>query len=159
MKKIIYCLIIVTLFLTSCYSEVNSIMVKVDDNLNIDLVKIQYGFYSGNEKSDKKLVDNGLGQTVFENNKSNYFNTICGENDFLVTYSDEYYVKVRHFIPNNFTDGIPDKHNYNFKILNNTDGLLLILEIIGPDGETIKKDFSKIKDAGINIMGKKNKTL
>ena len=100
--------------LASCNSVDNSINVAVDEDLDIELVKIEYGFYSGNEESDKGLIEKGLDKIVFENNKSKSFNTICGENDFLVTYGDKYYVKVRHFIPNDFPVFIPENSSLTY---------------------------------------------
>ena len=157
MNKIALPIIILMSILASCNSVDNSIHVTVDKSLDIELVKIEYGFYSGNEESDKKLVDYGLDKTIFKKNKSKSFNTICGENDFLVTYANKYYVKVRHFIPNDFDDGIPDEHKYNFQIVNNQNGLLLNLEIVGTDGGTITKEFAEIKDAVNNRQGSKIK--
>ncbi|MCX2743788.1 hypothetical protein OO013_07925 [Mangrovivirga sp. M17] len=154
MEKITLSMILLISILTSCNSVDNSINVTVDDNLDLDLVKVEYGFYSGNEESDKKLVDNGLDKTIFENGNPKSFNTICGENDFLVTYADKYYVKVRHFIPNDFDDGIPDGHKYNFEIIDNQNTPLLKLEIEGTDGEIITKEFAEIKNAANNKQGR-----
>ncbi len=144
MKKTVLLISLLCQFLISCNSVDNSITVAVDDGLDLNAVKIQYGFYSGNEKSDKKLVEEGLDKTVFENNKARSFKTICGENDFLVTYQNEYYVKVRHFIPNDFYNGIPESHEYNFELKNDQNGLLLILNIVGLDGEIITAEFAEI---------------
>ncbi|NQY07091.1 MAG: hypothetical protein HRT68_13110 [Flavobacteriaceae bacterium] len=155
MIKIALPIIFLMSILASCNSVNNSINVAVDEDLDIELVKIEYGFYSGNEESDKALVEKGLDKIVFENNKSKSFNTICGENDFLVTYGDKYYAKVRHFIPNDFDDGIPEGHKYNFEIIENQNSKLLKLEIQGIDGETITKEFAEIKNAANNRQGKK----
>lgn len=130
----------------SCSPTENTIDVVVEKGLDMNLVKIQYGFYSGHNKSDKKLIEQGLHRVIFENNQSKHFNTICGENDFLITYGNKYYVKVRHFIPNDFYDGIPEKHEYNFEITKSNDELILNLKIIGVNGETITNKFSKIED-------------
>ncbi len=155
MIKIALPLILLVSILASCNSADNSINVTVDEGLDIELVKIQYGFYSGNEASDKIMVENGLEKTIFENNQPQSFNTICGDNDFLVTYDDKYYVKVRHLIPNDFFDGIPDGHKYNFEIIENQNSKLLKLKIEGTDGETIAKEFAEIKNAANNRQGKK----
>jgi hypothetical protein len=157
MRNIFLYTFLLTVFLSSCNSVNNKVTVSVENGLNINSVEIQYGFYSGNEESDKKLVENGLAKTVFENNQSKTFNTICGENDFLITYENKYYAKVRHFIPNDFDDGIPDEHKYNFEIKNIENGLLLTLCIIGIDGKTITKKFAEIKNADNNKQGEKIK--
>ncbi|RZS90570.1 hypothetical protein [Aquimarina brevivitae] len=155
MHKINLVILFILTILISCNSVDNSINVIVNDSLDLDLVKIQYGFYSGSEASDKKLVSSGLDKIIFADSQKRAFNTICGENDFLVTYADKYYVKVRHFIPNDFRDGVPDEHEYIFEITREPNGLLLHLKIEGTNGTTITKKFSEIKNAENNRQGKK----
>jgi hypothetical protein len=146
------CGLMVYLFI---YKTKNIIIIEVSENLNIELVKIQYGFYSGNSPNDKSLVEKGLKQTVFENGKSISFETICGENDFLITYDNEYYIKVRHFIPNNFTDGLPEPHEYHFNLKKTKEEIELLLEIKGQDGLKTTKKMSKISEAENNQQGQK----
>lgn len=132
----------------------NKIILQVSNGLNLELVKIQYGFYSGNKTNDKTLVEVGLKQVVFENCKPVSFETICGENDFLITYGDEFYFKVRHFIPNNFTDAMPEPHEYHFNLKETSEGIELFLEIIGQDGMTITQKMARISEAESNQQGK-----
>ncbi|MGB0869627.1 MAG: hypothetical protein ACPGSD_08510 [Flavobacteriales bacterium] len=155
MMKIALPIIFLISILASCNSVDNSINVAVDEYFDIKLVKIEYGFFSGNEESDISLVENGLDKIVYVNNKAKSFNTVCGENDFLVIYGDKYYAKVRHFIPNDFDDGIPDGHIYNFEIIEKQNSILLKLEIEGVDGDIITKEFAEIKNAANNRQGKK----
>jgi hypothetical protein len=131
----------------------NKITVEVSKGMDVELVRIQYGFYSGNNTNDKPLVDKGLKQIVFESGKSTGFETICGENDFLITYGNEYYIKVRHFIPNNFTDGLPEPHEYQFKLKKTSEGIELLLDVKGQDGMTITEKMARIADAESNQQG------
>ena len=94
----------------------NKIRVTVDNSLSVDKVKIEKGFYSINSGSDQNLVKTGLDKVVFFQKPNDGFETICGENDFYIIYDNEYYAIVRHFIPNDFKDGIPKPHTYNFNL-------------------------------------------
>ena len=79
-----------------------------------DKIRIDQGFYSIREGSDENLIKMGLNKVIYKDSKEASFETICGENDFLVVYDNEYYTILRHFIPNDFYDGIPEPHTYNF---------------------------------------------
>ena len=155
--KIIFVIAIVLICGVVIYSFTqktnNKIAVEVSKGLDLELVKIQYGFYSGNNVNDKSLVENGLKKIVFKNGKSSGFETICGENDFLITYGNEYYIKVRHFIPNNFTDGLPEPHEYQFKLKKTSDGIELLLDVKGLDGMAITKRMARIDEAESNQQG------
>ena len=95
----------------------NTIKVTVDSSLSLDKVKIEKGFYSINSGTDENLIKMGLDKVVFFSKPNNGFETICGENDFYVTYDNQYYAIIRHFIPNDFYDGVPKPHTYNFHLL------------------------------------------
>jgi hypothetical protein len=131
----------------------NSLSVIVGKGLDKELIEIEYGFYSISEDSDRDLVKNGLKKVVYKEGESSEFETICGENDFLVTYGSKYYTIVRHFIPNNFIDGIPDGHDYKFILTKSELGVILSLEIDGTDGRTFIREMSKIKEAATNSWG------
>jgi hypothetical protein len=59
-----------TYFMTNRHSE-NEIMVTVDNKLNIDKVKIQFGFFNSNSGNDFSLTQNGLSRqfTIAETKK------------------------------------------------------------------------------------------
>jgi hypothetical protein len=82
------------------------------------------------------------------------FETICGENDFLVVYDNRFYTVVRHFIPNDFYDGIPEPHTYNFDFKKIGDKIHLTLKIEGQDGEKIERDLVDVAGAINNIWGR-----
>ena len=96
----------------------------------------------------------GLNKVIYKDSKEASFETICGENDFLVVYDNEYYTILRHFIPNDFYDGIPETHTYNFNFKRNGDEINLTLNIEGEEGEKFERVMEKIADAKNNIWGR-----
>ncbi|WP_026904543.1 hypothetical protein [Pedobacter glucosidilyticus] len=132
----------------------NQLIVTVDSSLSSDKIRIDQGFYSINEGSDENLIKMGLNKVVYKDSKETSFETICGENDFLVVYDNEYYSILRHFIPNDFYDGIPEPHTYNFDFKRNGDKINLTLHIEGEDGEKFERVMEKVADAKNNIWGR-----
>jgi hypothetical protein len=132
----------------------NQLIVTVDSSLSSDKIRIDQGFYSINEGSDENLIKMGLNKVVYKDSKETSFETICGENDFLVVYDNEYYTILRHFIPNDFYDGIPEPHTYNFDFNRNGDKINLTLNIEGEDGEKFEGVMEKVADAKNNIWGR-----
>ena len=132
----------------------NKIRVTVDNSLSVDKVKIEKGFYSINSGSDQNLVKIGLDKVVFFQKPNNGFETICGENDFYVIYDNEYYAIVRHFIPNDFYNGIPTPHTYNFNLHKQADTIKLTVDIVGRDGEKFEKKLAHVSNANENLWGR-----
>jgi hypothetical protein len=132
----------------------NKIKVTVDNSLSVDKVKIEKGFYSINEGSDQNLVKIGLDKVVFFQKPNDGFETICGENDFYVIYDNEYYAIVRHFIPNDFYDGIPKPHTYNFNLYKQADTIKLTVDIVGQDGEKFERKLAHVSNANENLWGR-----
>ncbi|WP_413534086.1 hypothetical protein [Empedobacter brevis] len=132
----------------------NQIFVTVDNSLSTNKIRIDKGFYSINEGSDENLVKMGLDKVVYSDSKATSFETICGENDFLIVYDNEFYAIVRHFIPNDFYDGVPKPHSYNFDFKRIGDKINLTLNIEGKDGEKFETVMAKVKDANHNIWGR-----
>jgi len=132
----------------------NKLFVTVDSSLTLDKVRIEKGFYSINSGSDGNLIQSGLDKIVYADNTAKSFETICGENDFLVIYDNRFYTVVRHLILNDFDDGIPAPHNYHFDFKKTGDKIHLTLSIEGQDGEIIERDLADITDANSNIWGR-----
>lgn len=132
----------------------NQLIVTVDSSLSSDKIRIDQGFYSINEGSDENLIKMGLNKVVYKDSKEKSFETICGENDFLVVYDNEYYTILRHFIPNDFYDGIPEPHSYNFDFKRNGDKVNLTLSIEGEDGEKFERVMEKVANAKNNIWAR-----
>ena len=135
----------------------NLITVAVDDSLNLDKVFIEEGLFSSSSGSDQNLVKLGLEKVVFFKKPSNGFETICGENDFYLIYDNTYYTVFRHFIPNDFYDGIPKPHEYNFKLSKVGEKIIVKVNIIGPDGITYQKQLANIAEANENLWGRPTK--
>ena len=137
----------------------NEIIVTVDNSLNIEKVKIEFGFYNSfNLENDSNLTRNGLNKVVFKKT-SIPFEIICGENDFYLTYDSRYYTVLRHFIPNDFLTGEPQPHKYHFDIRKKNDNIYLKLKITGQNGEEIEKELMKIEASKENFWGlPKNRT-
>jgi hypothetical protein len=133
--------------------EQNQLIVTVDNSLSLDKIRIDQGFYSINEVSDENLIKMGLDKVIYSDSKVTSFETICGENDFLVVYDDEYYTIFRHFIPNDFYNGISEPHTYNFDFKRNGDKINLTLNIKGKDSEKFERVMAKVADADKNIWG------
>ena len=132
----------------------NKIRVTVDNSLSVDKVKIEKGLYSINSGSDQNLIKIGLNKVVFFQKSNDGFETICGENDFYVIYDNEYYAIVRHFIPNDFYDGIPKPHTYNFNLHKQADTMKLTVDIVGQDGEKFEKQLEHVSNANENLWGR-----
>jgi hypothetical protein len=128
--------------------------VTVDSSLSINKVKIEKGFYSINSGSDENLIKMGLDKVVFLKKPNDGFETICGENDFFVTYDNQYYAIVRHFIPNDFYDGIPKPHTYNFHLYKQADKIKLSVDIVGQDGERFERQLANVAYANGNLWGR-----
>jgi hypothetical protein len=143
--------------LLDCFLDQNRINVTTDSSLSTDKIRIDQGFYSISESSDEDLLKIGLDKVVYSDSKAKQFETICGENDFLVVYDNEFYTIFRHFIPNDFYDGIPEPHTYNFDLKKIGDRINLTLNIEGQDGEKFERVMTKVADAKKNIWGRQIK--
>lgn len=125
-------------------SKANTATVLVGESLDLRRVVIQTGFYSINSTTDEDLLKKGLEQAVFDGVSKYSFETICGENDFLIFYDQQYYTIIRHFIPNDFYDGIPSPHHYHFSIEKSEDDMYVILKVVGQDPMTIRKKLMPV---------------
>lgn len=125
----------------------------MDNSLTSDKIRIEKGFYSIDSNSDEELIKLGLDTVIYSDNKAHSFETICGENDFFVVYDNQFYTIIRHFIENDFYDGIAKPHTYNFDFKKIGDKIHLSLNIEGEDPEKFEKDLIKVADASKNIWG------
>jgi hypothetical protein len=110
----------------------SSLNVVVGNNLQIEKVKIQGGFWNGNRKNDKELFSPTYKESypIFENNSEKLFwGTGYGENDFLVTYNKQYYYVFRHF---SFSNRDQNHNTINLSKVNQY--ILLNVTIVGYDG-------------------------
>lgn len=132
----------------------NDVTVQVSDGLSTNKIKIQLGYYSMNAASDLVLVKAGLEKPVFDGGAKHDFETICGENDFLLLYDNTYYTIVRHFIPNDFVDAVPPPHRYHFSFRKAGDQSVVTVKVEGELSETFERQLQQIDQAGSNRWGK-----
>jgi hypothetical protein len=135
MKKILIVCILLIIFSLAYYiycALFSSLNVIVGNNLQIEKVKIQGGFWNGNRKNDKELFSPTYKESylIFENNSEKLFwGTGYGENDFLVTYNKQYYYLFRHFSFNN-----KDQNYYTINLSKVNQYILLNVIVVGYDG-------------------------
>ncbi len=142
------------------YNHHNKLFVTVDNSLSYDKIRIEKGFYSINEHSDKNLIKQGLDEVIYNHGKKvKKFETVCGENDFLIIYDDKFYTIFRHLIPNNFLDAIPKPHTYNFNLKKVGDNIKITLNIEGEDGIKMERIMVKVADANKNVWGRQPKII
>lgn len=135
----------------------NTVHVTVKDSLSVNKVRIQRGFHSINKESDAVLISKGLHEKVFERGNPSYFEKRIGENDFLVVYDEQYYAVFRHFILNDFYDGIPNGHAYHFDIQKEDEQLIVTVTIKGEFSEQFKRRLIPVADAPYSLYGRKLK--
>lgn len=81
----------------------NSLSVSTDDSLTTDKVKIEFGVSVNtiNRISDAELFADREKYTVlYDGEFEDMMTDDYGENDYLVTYDDKYYLSFRHFKTN-----------------------------------------------------------
>src|SRR5688500_16640062 len=95
----------------------NKVAVTTNNTLSTDKVKIEFGVSvnSINRQNDLELFDNPKKYTVlFDGGNKNRPKTEFGENDFLITYDNAYYLSFRQFIETDFKSEFPPDHKYYF---------------------------------------------
>ena len=132
------CLIVVSISLWNINNNYyamwnsNSQEVKVDSPLSIKKVKIEYGnsANTSNRPNDKIQFINHSKYTVLYDGR-NWKDLIpneYGENDFLITYDERYYLQFRHFKTNR-----SHQHEYRFHLFENNDKVFVNIKIVGRD--------------------------
>jgi hypothetical protein len=118
----------------------NSITVSAETPLSKEKVKIEYGFNSINRKSDREMFDDRNSKTILYDgeNKTKLINEY-GENDFLITYDNKYYLSFRQFKFRN-----RHQHSYYFNISIKDNKVFLSTNIIGKDGMKFTREMVEI---------------
>jgi hypothetical protein len=120
---------------------VNRLTVVAPKPLLREKVRISKGLYSIGRKNDKKLFRSPA--TLIFDGKSCYDTAYeYGENDFLITYDEEYYYQFRQFKFSN-----RPKHHYHFTLSPSTEGMLLRVNIEGEDAMQFERLMNRISDA------------
>ena len=123
----------------------NNISVKSESPLTNEKVKIEFGISVNtiSRINDTELFsDRNKYSVIFDGKKKNGIFNEYGENDFLITYDNEFYYSFRQFKFNR-----RNQHNYNFKLIKQDNDILLKVNISGKNGMTFERKMLRIKDA------------
>ena len=123
----------------------NQITVNVESELSKADVKIEHGISVNtiNRSSDLDLfVDRKKYDVVFNGRQNGKIKNEYGENDFLVTYNNEYYLSFRQFKRNR-----RHQHKYTFNFGSTKSSPIVSVEIVGRDGMKFKREMIKIDSA------------
>ena len=152
MKKKLFLIIVGVVLVLSAFWAANrhfkiidlsSISVETNGSLDRAKVKIERGYFDGNRQSDSVLFAGDARKwTVFDGHSCGLLHTDYGENDFLITYDNRYYLAFRHII----TYG-RYQHAYNFTFSKQGDTILVHAAILGGDGEIFTRPMRRIADA------------
>jgi hypothetical protein len=128
-------------FLLLWYS--NSINVTTDNPLSINKVKIEFGISVNtiSRSTDLDLFKNREKYTVlFDGNRKENMINDYGENDFLLTYDNKYYISFRQFKFNR-----RHQHDYNFHFFQKNGKLSVRADIKGEDEMNFERQMIEIR--------------
>jgi hypothetical protein len=128
----------------------NTITVTTDKNFTNDKVKIEFGVSVNtiNRQNDLDLFSNRLKyMTVYNGESSRKIKTDFGENDFLITYDDKYYLSFRQFIESDFSGGYPADNYYSFHFFLKNKQLNVRVNITGDSPMTFERPMNLISNA------------
>lgn len=123
----------------------NQIEVNVESELSRDKVKIEHGIGVNtiNRANDLDLFEDRKKYTVaFDGRPKTKIKNEYGENDFLITYNDEYYLSFRQFKFNR-----RHQHKYKFNFETSTNNPIVEVDIVGKDRMKFSREMIKIEDA------------
>jgi len=126
----------------------NTTEVKTDQKLDVSKVKIFFGVSVNTiNRSDDKYVFRDMDKylTVFDGNIRNKIFNEYGENDFLVTYDDKYYLTFRHFKIHSRA-----QHDYHFNFTKKQNTVILEVDIEGQDKMKFSHKMIPISEASIH---------
>ena len=121
----------------------NSQEVKVDGPLSIKKVKIEYGnsANTSNRPNDNIQYIKRSKYTVLYDGRNwkDLISNEYGENDFLITYDEKYYLQFRHFKTNR-----SHQHEYSFHFFENNDKIFVNIKIVGRDAVYSMMEMKKM---------------
>lgn len=139
----ISCLVLVTLgfwaFNEYVYVlwNINRIDVRIDEPLSKAKVKIEFGNSISTdhiEETIERFGNRSLATLVFEGSPKSMIGNYYGENDFLITYDEAFYLSFRHYKFN-----WRHQHRYHFKLEKIDDQIILSVDIVGKDDLRFKE--------------------
>jgi len=126
-------------------SNCNTINVTTDEQLSAKKVKIEFGISVNtiSRITDSELFDNRSKYIVLFDGmaKQDVINKY-GENDFLITYDNQYYFSFRQF---KFSRR--HQHDYNFHFILSDNKIFIQTKIIGKDAMNFTRPMLEIKFA------------
>lgn len=124
----------------------NTVEVTTDSTLTSDSAKIEFGISVNtiSRTNDLALFENRDRYTVlFDGEEEHNVANDYGENDFLVTYADRYYLSFRQFKTN-----WRNQHDYVFHFFRRNDSLYVHVAIAGKNAMDFERPMLKIAEAG-----------
>ncbi|CAL2055558.1 hypothetical protein [Tenacibaculum sp. 190524A05c] len=123
----------------------NAVNVETESPLTSEKVKIEFGISVNtiSRTNDRVLFSNRERYTtIYDGKQLNEIINEYGENDFLITYDNEFYYSFRQFKLNR-----RHQHIYDFRISKRVNNIVLKVEIKGKDGMKFERKMLKIKEA------------
>lgn len=130
----------------------NTITVSTDKNFAADKVKIEFGVGVNtlNRQNDLDLFSNRQKYTtVYKDGSGSKIKTDFGENDFLITYEDKYYLSFRQFIESDFSGGYPAGNHYSFYFFLKNKQINVKVDITGDSPMKFERPMHLISHAGL----------
>ncbi|MFN6083902.1 MAG: hypothetical protein ACK476_03110 [Fluviicola sp.] len=123
----------------------NTTEVKTDKKLDPSKVKIFFGISANTiNRINDELVFSDMDKylTIYNGREENKIFNEYGENDFLITYDDRFYLTFRHFKLHHRA-----QHNYLFNFIKMDNSVILEVKIEGQDKMKFRHKMIPITDA------------
>jgi hypothetical protein len=137
-------------FVKAFESTGSTVTVTADNNCSKENVKVEFGLSVNtiSRKNDLDLFINRSKYTVvYDGASSRKVPIDFGENDFLITYGDKYYLSFRHFIEFDFKSDLPSDHSYSFHFSRKDKQLQVTVDITGADSMRFERPMNLISNA------------
>ncbi|MBC8753218.1 hypothetical protein H2O64_00960 [Kordia sp. YSTF-M3] len=108
--------------------KLNSITIRVEAPLLKEKITVEYAMSTKFYKDDIDFLKNTDYVLVFDGIDTKAIPHNYGENDFIISYENQYYVPFRHFKTKR-----QHQHDYIFYLYEKEDGLYVRIMIDGPD--------------------------
>jgi hypothetical protein len=123
----------------------NKVIVQAESSLYKEKVKIEFGISVNtiSRANDSEIFnDRDKYSIIYDGKNENEIFNEYGENDFLITYDNEYYLSFRHFKRNR-----RHQHQYEFNFKKVDSNIYVEVEINGEDEKRFKRKMLLISNA------------